>query len=133
MANKFAKLFAMAKVLGIEKEMLSEGAAQWNGQASLRSLSAAQLAEYEHKLQEQVNAQWRARRESMKNAFAFVHLHGGQYNYLLDLLADIFATPQQFAAWLKRYFDMNEERVGPDEAAQVIEALKDMRSRGYRV
>lgn len=131
--NRFAKLFAMAKVLGIEKEMLSEGAAQWNGQASLRSLSAAQLAEYEHKLQEQVNAQWRARRESMKNAFAFVHLHGGQYNYLLDLLADIFTTPQQFAAWLKRYFDMNEERVGPDEAAQVIEALKDMRSRGYRV
>ena len=131
--NRFAKLFAMAKVLGIEKEMLSEGAAQWNGQASLRSLSAAQLAEYEHKLQEQVNAQWRARRESMKNAFAFVHLHGGQYNYLLDLLADIFATPQQFAAWLKRYFDMDEERVGPDEAAQVIEALKDMRSRGYRV
>lgn len=131
--NRFAKLFAMAKVLGIEKEMLSEGAAQWNGQASLRSLSAAQLAEYEHKLQEQVNAQWRARRESMKNAFAFVHLHGGQYNYLLDLLADIFTTPQQFTAWLKRYFDMDEERVGPDEAAQVIEALKDMRSRGYRV
>lgn len=133
MANRYARLFAMAKVLGMDKEQLSDGAAAYTGQASLRSLSTAQLAEYERILQSAIDTQKHYRRLAMRKALPFGQIDGSQYNFLLDLIADTFEKPQQFEAWLKRYFNSSESEVDESQASQIIVALKDMRSRGYKV
>jgi len=132
--NRFAKLFALGKELGMTKEMISAGAAEWTGQASLRSLSARQLAEYSRALEIRKRANYFKRRaiiarEFQENEFII----GDQRRYLIDLIASVFPAIDPFRKWLQNYFTHQNERfLDIETATRVIKALSDMRKRGFK-
>lgn len=132
--NRYAKLFALAKQLGIEKDDLSAGAAFWTGQESLRSLNDAALREYESKLSAQISMNFHDRRRAIEHHFyRNPLLSGKQFAYFLDLIADVFLNIYQFRVWLKRYYNIDSEtQIDSELASKIIVALSEMRKRGYK-
>lgn len=132
--NRFAKLFALAKELGMTKELLSAGAAQWTGQASLRSLNGRQLAEYEKGMEMRKRQNYLRRRAAIAKSFQeneFVVAE--QRRYLIDLISSVFQDIEVFREWFDRCFaHANERFLSSIEATRVIKALNDMRKRGFK-
>lgn len=132
-ANRFAIIFGLAKELGMAKENLSAGAAEWTGIESLTSLSAAQLTEYEAALRHRILQQWRLRRAAIAVNFqTHATLGHEQHIYLMDLISAIFKNLDEFRAWLANYFALSSERfITSSEAHRVIKALNIMRQRRF--
>jgi hypothetical protein len=132
-ANRFANIFGLAKELGIEKETLSSGAAEWTGIESLRSLSAAQLKEYELRLHQRILHQWRLRRAAIGANFqSHATLGNEQRIYLMDLISSIFRSIEEFRVWLENHFTLSSERfITSSEAHRIIKALNTMRQRRF--
>lgn len=134
MANRFQKLFAQAKVLGLSKEELSAGASQWSGIESLRSLKPKQLVEYETKLQLEIDKIFAIRRQAVFEEYQAHSKQGdGQVQFIVDLIMTVFdGSLEKFRTWLKNYFQLDSERfLTVFQARKIILALQDMRRRGY--
>lgn len=135
MAAKFSKLFRLAKELGICKEDLSAGAAQWSGSGSLRSLSPAQVRAYEAALRRECDSHWKTKRAELAERFEENgYLSAAQRNFMIDLVARVFdGSLERFRVWLNKYFLITSERfLDSKTTRQVIKALEQMRSRGFQ-
>ncbi|MFQ5633383.1 MAG: hypothetical protein ACE5I1_31845 [bacterium] len=134
MRNRYAKLFALAKELGIDKDTLSAGAAQWSGIPSLRSLKQNELLDYELKLEYMKKVNFNERREEIWNGMKLSpEVSCDQGDYLIDLIANIFKNISQFRAWLRHYKKIDSEQLlDQHSTSEVIKALSEMRERGYK-
>jgi len=91
MAARFARLFGLAKELGLSKEDLSAGAAQWSGVSSLRSLSITQVRAYETALRRERESNWKTKRAELAERFEENgYLSAAQRNFMIDLVARVF-------------------------------------------
>jgi len=134
MAAPFKNLFGLAKELGMTKDQLSDGAAQWTGQNSLRSLSPAQIRQYEYRLKLQVKGLRRARVAAVEAQFERNEfMKPAQRTYMIDLILSTFGGLVKFRIWLSKYFEISSERfLTVPQTRKVIVALEDMRRRGFK-
>lgn len=134
MAAPFKNLFGLAKELGMTKDQLSDGAAQWTGQNSLRSLSPAQIRQYEYRLKQQVKGLRRARVAAVESQFERNEfMKPAQQTYMIDLILSTFGGLAKFRIWLSKYFEISSERfLTVPQTRKVIVALEDMRRRGFK-
>lgn len=132
-ANKFKNLFGLAHQLGMDKDTLSAGAAEWTGIASLKSLSASQLRQYETGLRERIKQQSRLRRAAIAINFqSHATLGDKQRIYLMDLISFIFKNLEEFRVWLQNHFQLSSERfITSSQAHRIIVALTSMRQRKF--
>lgn len=134
MPAPFKNLFGLAKELGMTKDQLSDGAAQWTGESSLRSLSPAQIRQYETRLKLQVKGLRRARVAAVESEFERNgFMKPAQRIYMIDLILETFGGMGKFRIWLNRYFEISSERfLTVPQTRKVIVALEDMRRRGFK-
>lgn len=137
MNNRFKKLFAIGKELGMDIELLREGASEWTGKPSLRSLNNMQLLEYTKKLEAAKKKAYYARKKAITSQFQINEiLTPNQRQYLIDLIVAVFRDIHQFRSWLKNYFQaagiQHERYLSTTQARKVITALADMKKRRFR-
>lgn len=135
MSARYTRLFGLAKELGLSKEDLSAGAAQWSGVGSLRSLSQAQVRAYEAALRRERESVWKTKRSELAVCFEENgYLSDAQRNFMIDLVAKVFnGSIEIFRAWLQKYFMITSERFLDNMTTRrVIKALEQMRSRGFQ-
>jgi len=135
MQNRYKKLFACAKELGISIEELRQGAASFSGEYSLRSLSGRQLRLYEEKLNSTLKNRQEAKRRALREQFVaneFITI--GQREYLIDLISSLFrGDVSKFRSWLANSFGIGHERfISKELAPKVLKAASSMKARGYR-
>lgn len=135
MKNQYQTLFGLAKELGLSKETISDGAAQWTGVASLKSLSKSQLKSYEMKLRRMRTSLTERRRAQVAEVFERNGtLSQQQFVFITDLVAAVFnGDIAKFRAWLKEFFVLDSERfIDKFTVRKVIKALQAMRARGFK-
>lgn len=133
--NPYKNIFGLAKELGLTKEALSDGAKQWTGQASLRSLSRHHLAEYEAKLRKMRAAMRNEKHHAVLASFERnATLSNLQISFLVDLIADVFdGDLNKFRVWLGEFFKLSSERfIDTGRIRKVIKALTAMREKGFK-
>ena len=129
-SGRFSNLFGYAKELKIDKDRLSEGAAEWTGKPSLCSLNAVQIRQYENALRARVQTAWHSHRRSVASQFErHATLTAEQYTILIDLITAVFGDLLLFRSWLTRYFMLNSESfIDSGRCRAIVVALQDMRS-----
>lgn len=135
MANAYQNIFGLAKELGLDKETVSQGAAQWTGVASLKSLSKSQLRAYEIKLRRMRTSLTDGRRAHVSQAFERSGVMSQQqFVFITDLVANVFnGDIAKFRTWLKDFFLLDSERfMDKSTIRKVIKALQAMRARGFK-
>lgn len=134
--NKYSKLFAIGKLLNMGINELRYIAEDYTGKQSLRSLSNAQLTDFENMLQRKLDREdARLRQKVLATYEENGVILQEQRDFLVDLIVFVFRGDiRKFRSWLEHYFQRSSERfLTPDIAIKIIDALNHMKSRKVRL